>query len=77
MRMKHIFKRFYPKMTKHFHSVEELQQNPPQSDILIVGSDQVWNHKIERNKALAYYLDFGTKDAKRISYASSFGLSEW
>ena len=76
-RMKKIFKQFYPTMTRHYLSVNELKNDPPISDYYIVGSDQVWNHYIERDKALAYYLDFGPMDAKRFSYASSFGLSKW
>ena len=70
-------RRFMPCKTKVFHSVEELRQNPPTSDIYLVGSDQTWNPTISRANALAYFLDFGRADTKRISYASSFGFSHW
>ena len=76
-RINNIFKKFYPALTKHYVSMDELRQNPPQSDYYIVGSDQVWNHVIARNKALAYFLDFGSDNVRRLSYASSFGLSQW
>ena len=76
-RMKRLFKHFYPPMTKHYMSMDELKQNPPISDYYIVGSDQVWNHNIGRDKALAYFLDFGSDSVNRLSYASSFGLSQW
>lgn len=76
-RMKKLFKQFYPPLTQHYLSMEELKQNPPISDYYIVGSDQVWNPSICRSKALAYFLDFGPADAKRLSYASSFGLDHW
>ena len=49
-RINNIFKKFYPALTKHYVSMDELRQNPPQSDYYIVGSDQVWNHVIARNK---------------------------
>lgn len=77
MRINNIFKKFYPALTRHYTSMDDLRQNPPQSDVYIVGSDQVWNHVIARNKALAYFLDFGPDETRRISYASSFGLSKW
>ena len=76
-RMKRLFKEFYPPMTKHYMSMEELKKQPPVSDYYIVGSDQVWNHNIGRDKALAYFLDFGAPEVKRLSYASSFGLDHW
>ncbi len=77
MRIKKIFHQFYPALTKHYLSMEELRANPPQSDVYIVGSDQVWNQTISRDKALAYFLDFGPNSIKRMSYASSFGLTRW
>lgn len=77
MRINNIFKKFYPALTRHYTSMDDLRQNPPQSDVYIVGSDQVWNHVIARDKALAYFLDFGPDGVRRFSYASSFGLSQW
>lgn len=76
-RMNKIFRKFYPKMTKHYESMDDLRQNPPQSDFYVVGSDQVWNHAIQRDKAPAYFLAFGPDSVKRFSYASSFGLNQW
>jgi hypothetical protein len=66
-----------PVMTKVYHSVDELRKNPPSSDVYLVGSDQTWNPTISRANALAYFLDFGGSGIKRISYASSFGVSHW
>ena len=77
IRMKKIMTQYYPSVTKHYKSMEELKKNPPKSECYIVGSDQVWNHNISRDKALAYFLDFGPDEVRRISYASSFGLSKW
>lgn len=77
MRMNKIFRNFYPNMTRHYVSMDDLRNDPPKSDYYIVGSDQVWNHTIQRDKAPAYFLDFGPEGVKRLSYASSFGLSQW
>lgn len=41
----------------------------------VVGSDQVWNYKITGFDK-AYFLDFVEDNNKKISFASSFGLTE-
>ena len=76
-RLKKDMQKLYPPLTKRYCSVEELRQDPPIADCYMVGSDQVWNPNISKDLMLAYFLDFGKNDVKRISYASSFGLSEW
>lgn len=70
-------KQFYPPLTRRYYSVDELRKNPPEVDCLIVGSDQTWNPDIAKEMTMAYFLDFGSDKLKRISYASSFGISEW
>lgn len=49
-----------------------------QVDAIIVGSDQVWRPKYNRNLK-DMFLDFckKEKDLKRISYAASFGVENW
>jgi len=47
------------------------------NDIFIVGSDQVWNPDITKQNALNYFFDFLPDKTKRISYAASFGNSDW
>lgn len=69
--------KFFVNKTRLYKSLEELQQNPPKSDVYLVGSDQTWNPVISKEYALAYFLDFGGEEVKRISYASSFGTSTW
>lgn len=76
-RMNQDIKKFYPPLTRRYFSVEELRKDPPKADCYIVGSDQVWNPNISKDFMMAYFLDFGESNVKRISYASSFGISEW
>lgn len=45
------------------------------SDVLICGSDQVWNNDITGNIS-DYYFDTGNLTGKKISYAASFGKSK-
>lgn len=58
-------------MTRHYETVEEVIESPPVADAYITGSDQTfntyWGIKPER------FLRFGSKETKRISYATSMG----
>lgn len=71
------FRQKYIKMSdvEYFHYTE-LVENPPEADMYIVGSDQVWNSlnlplKRFKNPLHAYFLDFGSPETKRCSYAAS------
>ena len=44
-------------------------------DILICGSDQIWNNDITGN-ITEYYFDMQLSKAKKVSYAASFGKSK-
>lgn len=46
-------------------------------DIVIVGSDQVWRSDFAMNYEYNYFLDFVPTKIKKVSYAASFGLSNW
>lgn len=66
---------------KLYTSYNQLKENPPEADVYILGSDQVWNFWQSRlsqcwNLVHAYFLDFGSKQTKRISYAASWGKTE-
>lgn len=59
---------------KCFRSYSELYQNPPIYDIYCIGSDQVWNPRCNTNLS-PYFASFAPKSKKKISYASSFGIT--
>lgn len=59
--------------TVPYHSYEALKNATFDYDILITGSDQVWNGNITRGINGAYFLAFGDEKVKRISYAASIG----
>lgn len=46
-------------------------------DAVIVGSDQVWRYDFVAGYGYDYFLDFVPAGTRRLSYAASFGLSEW
>ena len=59
-----------------YHSNEELAANPPQADVFIAGSDQIWNTLFLNGRDAAFYLFFAPKTSKRISYAASFATED-
>lgn len=61
-------------LSKPFRGIDELYRNPPEYDVYITGSDQVWNPT--QNYCLEpYFLTFVKNEkALKISYASSIGI---
>lgn len=59
-----------PKTSVHSRSLDDFRDLA--SDLLVVGSDQMWNASISGGLDPAFMLDFG-KAAKRISLATSMG----
>lgn len=45
-------------------------------DVMIAGSDQIWNGGLTKGVNPAYFLAFGSDKIKRISYAASIGRDE-
>ena len=64
----------YFKLTRHYSSYGELSNDPPAADVYIAGSDQIWRTNMNNGKDPAFYMQFGDKKVRRISYAASFGL---
>lgn len=62
----------YLPLTERFSEYEELRQNCPKADVFICGSDQIWNSYGIVGKDPAYYLEFASDRAIKISYAASF-----
>lgn len=72
--------RYIVQSEKIYRSYSELQESPPEADCYIVGSDQVWNFygmslQKCRNLVHAYFLDFGSPETKRMSYAASWSCT--
>ena len=46
-------------------------------DAVVVGSDQVWRTGFAMGYGYNYFLDFVPAGVSKLSYAASFGLSQW
>lgn len=62
------FRDKYIHSTKKVYDIAALRNNPPDADIYITGSDQVWGAPSD-----LFFLDFAPKGTQRYSYAASFG----
>lgn len=72
-----FWRKYLPNKTIYYKNIEQLKNTPPQADMYLVGSDQVWNYDITKEKAEVYFLNFGSNNIKRVSFASSFGKNQW
>lgn len=66
----------YLHLTRRYNSYEELKADPPDADAYIAGSDQIWNTLFPNGRDAVFYLDFGKRDIRRISYAASFATKD-
>lgn len=75
-------------MSPIYSSYNDLRDNPPDADVYIAGSDQIWNPACVTNslkktpgRVRAYFLDFGKLEVKKMAYAASWGVksisNEW
>lgn len=62
------FRKNYISFTENEYTIDQLQNDPPVFDAYFCGSDQIWS-----SPTIPYMLQFGNKNAKRLSYAASLG----
>jgi polysaccharide pyruvyl transferase WcaK-like protein len=66
------------KLTPHcYRSLEDVERHPPEADIYMTGSDQVWNSYYNEGIEKTFYLDFAPKGKKKFSYAASIGMNRF
>lgn len=63
---------FYHMGSVSYYSDEEIEAVPPQYDIYVSGSDQIWNINF-RIASRAYFLSFAPPPKKKYAFASSCG----
>ncbi len=65
----------YLKLTRRCKTIEELDSL--RADIFMTGSDQVWGPTLNGRYDEAYFLSFVGEGAKKVSYAASFGRTDF
>jgi hypothetical protein len=61
--------------SRTYYSIDELYKNPPEYDIYITGSDQLWNPTM-KFCIEPYFLTFVKNGGRKISYATSIGIEK-
>lgn len=69
------FCRKHMRLSRRVQSREELKALAEEYDVIISGSDQIWNRKWNGNDDV-YLQDFHDHSEKKASYAASFGIKE-
>lgn len=62
---------------KIYYGLKELKNAPPAADAYVTGSDQVWGNVLDREEYSSYFLNFGSENILRLSYAASFGMEKY
>lgn len=62
--------------TEEYKKLGQIQNAYLDYDILIAGSDQIWNTDLTKGFNPTYFLEFGKKEAIKIAYAASLGREE-
>jgi polysaccharide pyruvyl transferase WcaK-like protein len=62
------------KLSEQVLSLNELREVVNDLDVVIVGSDQVWNPQYLQYSDYAYLIPFRLKNTRKIAYAASFGI---
>ena len=70
-----FYKKYLHTTEREYRNSQEATSLNPLFDRFIVGSDQVWN-PVNNGHDTAFLLDYVEDPRKKISYSSSFGLSE-
>lgn len=63
------------KYSSHYETLEMLYACPPQYDLYITGSDQVWN-PTQHYCLEPFFLTFVKGEKRKLSYAASIGIEE-
>ncbi len=70
------FMKKHLKLSPLYRSLAELQSADLPYDVIIAGSDQIWNSGLLGGLNSAFFCNFGRPDARRIIYAASLGSDE-
>ncbi len=71
-----LFREKFLRLSKQkWDTKEKLQKKPPEYDVYVSGSDQIWNPDVIGDD-YNYLLSFVNDGKRKIAYASSFGKSK-
>lgn len=63
----------YLHLTNRYHSQADLKCNPPEADLYMTGSDQVWGPVCNGSYDSSYFLSFVPEHKGKVAFAASMG----
>ena len=63
----------YLHLTSRYHSQADLKCNPPEADLYMTGSDQVWGPVCNGSYDSSYFLSFVPEHKGKVAFAASMG----
>lgn len=69
------FQNKYLNLTEQTENWQDLREISKDCEILVCGSDQIWNLAATQGVHPAYYLEFANASQRRIAYGPSFTIS--
>ena len=70
----HFTAEYLPITSDLYADFDALRSSPPEADLYIAGSDQIWNPVFPNGKDPAFFLNFAPEGKRKISYAASFAV---
>lgn len=70
----HFTAEYLPLTSDFYADFDALRSAPPEANLYIAGSDQIWNPVFPNGKDPAFFLNFVPEGKRRISYAASFAV---
>jgi hypothetical protein len=65
---------FLPTTARVYWNAEQLRADPPDVDVCVCGSDQIWNVRLTDGRLdPSLFLDFAPRGVRRVAYAPSIG----
>lgn len=61
---------------RKYITAQDIINDPPQADIYVTGSDQVWNSQYNEGVDKGFFLEYAPSDKKKIAYVASFGKTK-
>ena len=62
---------------KVYNDIEEMKELNKYAKFFVLGSDQMWNLDVMRNRGCVSYMDFVDEKKSILAYATSFGKRGW
>lgn len=72
---KNFYRNFFHLSSQRYETMDDIMSNPPDYDLYMTGSDQLWNPNTLKNDPVMY-SEFAPAEKRRVSFGASFTIRE-